>query len=259
MARLFVVLVLAAITLICGAFLALGIPVPEWFVIVGRWLPTLIVLVLVRGYRLDRGWVAWLGLRPGGWRRLLRGAVVAVAALLAAYALSAAVTVAAGLATLQPWPVLGQVALLLVPTILIFSVSTLGEEAAWRGFLQQALSGWGFWRASTTISAVWVVFHIPLHGVMALQGVIPWTAATTATVSLFPLGLLLSAAVTRFGSVWPAVFAHALPLTALNLLRNAGALSITTQWIVTAISAAFVLGAAALLAPKAATRRLTIG
>ncbi len=248
--RLFVVLVLAAITLICGAFLVAGVPIPEWFVIAGRWLPVLVVLVVLRTHPLLGGWKHWLGLRPGSWVRLLTGGMVAVGVLLAAYVLSATAVIALGLADLQPWAVLGQVAVLMVPTILVMSLSTVGEEAAWRGFLQRAWSGWGFWPSTMAVSAVWMAFHVPLHGVMALQETIPWIAAITSTIGLFPLGLLLGAAAARFGSVWPAVFAHALPLTALTLLADAGSLPGATHWIVTAITAAFVTGAAILLAPR---------
>lgn len=249
---LFVVITLAVVSLICGGFLVLGVAIPEWFVIVGRWIPAIVAIVVLRASRFEDGLVTWLalGLRRGGWRRMLGGSALTVVALLAAYALSAGIVVALGLAQLQPWSVLGQVAILAVPTILVFSLSTLGEEVAWRGFLQRAFSGWGFWRASSVIAAAWVVFHIPLHGVMAIQGTLPVTAAITSTLGLFFLGLLLSAAVVRFGSVWPAVFAHALPLSTLNLFADADALSTSTQWVVAGISAAAVLGAALLLAPR---------
>lgn len=249
---LFVVITLAVVSLICGGFLVLGVAIPEWFVIVGRWIPAIVAIVVLRASRFEDGLVTWLalGLRRGGWRRMLGGSALTVVALLAAYALSAGIVVALGLAQLQPWSVLGQVAILAVPMILVFSLSTLGEEVAWRGFLQRAFSGWGFWRASSVIAAAWVVFHIPLHGVMAIQGTLPVTAAITSTLGLFFLGLLLSAAVVRFGSVWPAVFAHALPLSTLNLFADADALSTSTQWVVAGISAAAVLGAALLLAPR---------
>src|SRR5690606_32559903 len=124
-------------------------------------------------------------LRPGGWRRLIGGGLAAVLGLLLAYAISITPLVLTGAATLQPWSALGQVAILLIPMVLLYSLSTLGEEATWRGLLQDLLAGKGFWPSSLVIAGVWVLFHVPLHGTMALQGVLPWTVAATSTVTLF--------------------------------------------------------------------------
>lgn len=253
---LFIVITLAVVSLICCGFLAFGVTIPEWFVIVGRWIPAIVALIVLRASRLEGGLVTWFGLRAGGWRRMLGGSALTVIVLLAAYAASAGVVVALGLAQLQPWSVLGQAALLVVPMILVFSLSTIGEEVAWRGFLQHAFGGWGFWWASSVIAAAWVVFHIPLHGAMAIQGTLPVNVAITSTLGLFFLGLLLSAAAVRFRSVWPAVFAHALPMSTLNLFADASTLPVSTQWVVAGISAAAVLVAAALLAPRGSQRSL---
>lgn len=249
-AGLFVGLTVGAVTLICASFLVADIELPEWFVIAGRWLPALVTLLVLRMVSLKGGLAHWWALRPGGWRRLVGAGLAAVGALVLVYALSVLPVVLGGSADLQPVSALAQVAVLLVPMVLIFSLSTLGEEAAWRGFLQQALSGWGFWGASAAVAGAWVVFHVPLHGTMALQGTIPWVMAVTSTVGLFPLGLFLSAVVVRFGSVWPAVFAHALPFSALNLLRDVDDLANATLWVVAGVSALLVLGAAVLFAPR---------
>ncbi|WP_168211767.1 type II CAAX prenyl endopeptidase Rce1 family protein [Ruania zhangjianzhongii] len=220
----FVIGTLGLITAICGIFWLLDAEIPEWFTVVGRWLPALVSLVVLRLTALPGGLLVWWRLRPGGIRRLLAGAVTGVAVLLVVYALSAAVLTALTSAEFQPWSVLGPAAVMLIPSILIFSLSTLGEEVGWRGFLQQALP-WGFWPSAVVVAAVWVAFHLPLHGVMAAQGTISPTIAVASTLGLFPLGLLLSALVHRFGSVWPAVLGHALPLSALNLVADAGDLT----------------------------------
>jgi uncharacterized protein len=253
-ALLFVVLTLSAITVVCGAFLLADAPIPEWFVIAGRWLPALLSLLVLRIVPLPGGLARWWALRPGGWRRLLGGSAAALGALVAAYALTAVVVTALGVAHPQPWSTLGQVAVLLVPMVLVYSLSTFGEEAAWRGFLQQAWGTAGFWRTAAAVSAVWVAFHVPLHGAMALQGTLPATIAVVTTLVLFPLGLFLSAVVTRFGSVWPAVFAHALPFSALNLLTDVDALPAGALWTVTAVTAAILAAAAALFAPRRGER-----
>lgn len=241
-ARLFIPLVLAIITLICGFFLIMDWAVPEWFVIAGRWLPALVALATIRAVPLPGGLVRWFGLRPPGRRQLVGGSVAAVVALIVVYAVSVLPFVLLGRAELQQWSALGQVAIMLVPMILLFSISTLGEEAAWRGFLQNALAGLGFWRASALIAAVWVLFHVPLHGTMAIQGTLPWPIAITTTVGLFPLGLFLSAVAVRFGCVWPAVFAHALPFSALNLLSNVDELPIDLHWALLGVTTLLLLG-----------------
>lgn len=220
----FVVGTLGLVTLICGIFFGLGVAIPEWFTVAGRWLPGLVSLLVLRVLALPGSLSSWWALRPRGLRRLLAGGLTGVGVLLAVYVLSAAALVLVTGAELQPWSVLGPATVMLVPSLLLFSLSTLGEEIGWRGFLQQALP-WGFWRSAAVVAAVWVAFHIPLHGVMAAQGTLPWTIAVSSTLGLFPLGLLLSALVHRFASVWPAVLGHALPLTALNLVADAGDLT----------------------------------
>lgn len=247
---LFVAFSLGLITVICAAFFLLAAPIPEWFVVVGRWLPAIVAALVIRMVGLPGIALHWFKLRPGGGRQLLIGSVATVAALLVVYALSAAAVVALGIAVPQPWSAFGQVAILLIPVVLVFSLSTLGEEVAWRGFLQEVFRGWGFWRAAMAVAAIWVLFHVPLHATMAAQGTIPGIVALTSTLGLFPLGIFLSAAVRRFGSVWPAVFGHALPFTALNLLSHVEALPVRGHWTITASTAVLLLVAAYLFTPR---------
>ena len=237
-------------TLLSLAFPLVGAVLPDWLVVVGRWVPALVSLAVIVAMRLPGGVITWWSLRPGGWRRLLAGSAVATAALIAVYAVAAVLAAAFGLATLQPVDMLGQVAVMLIPAVLAFAPSTFGEEVAWRGMLQRALAPWGFWRASSAIAGLWVLFHVPLHGVMVAQGTLPPVIGLATTVGLFPLGLLLSAAVVRFGSVWPAVFGHALPLTALNLLVDVDELGAAAIWGIAGITAVLMLAAAVLLAPS---------
>ena len=239
----FVIGILGLITAICGVFWILDAQIPEWFTVVGRWLPALVSVAVLRLTAPPGGLLSWWALRPGGFRRLLTGAITGIAVLLAVYALSAVALIVVTDAELQPWSVLGQVAVVLVPSILMFSLSTLGEEVGWRGFLQQALP-WSFWPSAVAVAAVWVAFHIPLHGVMAVQGTISWSVAVTMTLGLFPLGLLLSALVHRFASVWPAVFGHALPLSALNLVADAGEVTAAGQVLLATVTGLLLVLAA---------------
>ena len=57
--------------------------------------------------------------------------------------------------------------------------------------------------------------------------------------------------VSRFASVWPAVFAHALPFSAMNLLADAGDLGTSALWLLTALTSVVLIGAARLFAPRA--------
>lgn len=244
---------LVAITVICLAFWVTGSVIPQWFVVAGRWLPAVVAIIVITAQRLPGGVLRWSGIRPRRWSDLIIGCAAAVLVLLVVYGLTAVLTsLVSGAATL-PWSQLAMILLMVVPMVLLFSLSTLGEEAVWRGFLQQAYQGpgrVGFWIPSTAIAVIWVLFHIPLHGVMAAQGSLPVTVAVTSTLGLLPLGIFLSACVTRFGCVWPAVAAHALPLTALNLLADPGALPAGTLWLVTAVAAVLQLGAAVAIAPR---------
>lgn len=246
-AVLFVSGTLGVIALVCLGFLVADVTIPETAVIVGRWLPALVALAVWRIVGLPGGLGTWCGLRVRGWRRLLVGCAIGMVGLAVIYLLAALLTGLTGQAQPLPAADLASAAVWLLPYALIFSLSTLGEEAGWRGFLQRLLADQGFWRMATIVSGVWVAFHIPLHGVMALQGTLPVSVALATTVGLFPLGLLLSALVARFGSVWPAVLAHAMPLSALNLVRNAGDLSAGPLWLLTAVTGVLLVGAAAVL------------
>lgn len=251
-AAIFAGLTLLVITVFCAVFLVTGWPLPDWIVVIGRWIPALVSLAVMRLLPLPGGLATWWALRPGGWRRLLLGSAITVGVLLACYGATALVGSVIGIVSPLSGSELSLILLLLIPFVLLYSLSTFGEEVAWRGYLQRLLAGWGFWRASATIAGVWVLFHLPLHGTLALQGTLPWQSLLGSTLLLFPLGLLLSAAVCRFGSVWPAVFAHALPMSALNLVRNPSALASGSYWAFTMISAAVLVVAVVLMAPRVA-------
>ena len=249
-AAVFAVAVLIAITAVSLVFLLLDVILPGWLPMVGRWIPALISLFVIFAYDLPGGVATWWCLRSGGWRRLITGGLISVAALFTIYALAAAATTAAGVGSLQSADTLLQILVLAIPAVLISALSTFGEEVAWRGMLQKALSSWGFWRSSSAIATLWVTFHIPLHWVMAAQDTLPVTVALASTVVLFPLGLFLSAITVHFGSVWPAIFAHALPLTALNLLELGEQPEAATVWTATAVTAMLWVAATTFAAPS---------
>ncbi|WP_018295820.1 CPBP family intramembrane glutamic endopeptidase [Corynebacterium lubricantis] len=246
-ALVFTVSVLVLISVVCAVFLIAGIEIPNWFVVAGRWIPALVALAVIVAYKLPGGVLEWLQLRPRGFGRSIGGSLISVVVLMAVY-----VAVAVGYpgAELKPWAAIGQALLLGIPMSVAFVVSNIGEEAAWRGFLQKAFSPWGFWPASIVISVVWVIFHIPLHGTMVLQGALDPHIGVATTVVLFGLGLFLSAVTVRFGSVWPAAFAHAVPFSVLNLVENPEGLSPGHLYGLTAVTIAVLIVVAAVIAPK---------
>jgi len=244
----------SAVSVLCALFLLTGWTLPSWIVIVGRWIPALASLAVMRLFPLPGGVGRWWLLRPGSWRRFLLGGAVAVGALIATYSLTVLAASTIGILTPLPWSDLAPLLPFVVPFIAIYSLSTFGEEVAWRGHLQQLLADCGFWGASSVVAGVWVLFHIPLHATLALQGTLPADVLVSSTLLLFPLGLFLSAAAARFGSVWPAVLAHALPLSALNLVQNPEQLSTGSTGAFTALTAAALGGAALLLAPTPRAR-----
>lgn len=206
--------------LLCLPFLLTRSEVPAWLLLIGRWLPALISLPVLR-LVVRRGRLAdWWRLRPCGWRKLLLGFGSAVVVSVGI----AAVVFGLGrlLGLVDPAPALPGL-LVTAGTVLVttalFSISTLGEEVAWRAFLPQLLPGWGFWGRSLSIGVLWTLWHVPLHASYVLAGVMPLSVAVISTVTLLGVAPLWQALADRYGSVWPAVFAHAVPLTPLVLAK----------------------------------------
>ncbi|WP_286953990.1 MULTISPECIES: hypothetical protein [Corynebacterium] len=69
------------------------------------------------------------------------------------------------------------------------------------------------------------------------------------------LGLFLSAVTVRFGSIWPAVFGHGLPLAALNPLVLGDPPASSTVWTASALSALLLFGDAYFFARGASPAR----
>lgn len=234
------------IVALCLPFALDGTDVPGWLLLVGRWLPALasLVALLLLGQR--GALVSLWRLRPGGWRRLALSYAVAVGTMAAALAVPAVVVSLvvdgaslAGDVWFAALPLLAFGALVLV-------ASTLGEEVFWRGHLQSALAGLGFWRSSLVVGGLWVLWHLPLHGLYWAQGTLPTGVLLASTMGLLAWAPLLAALVRRFGSVWPAAFAHAVPVSSYQLLQT-GARDDVALAAVAALHATALLGAAWLL------------
>lgn len=72
------------------------------------------------------------------------------------------------LATALDWAPWGpgpaaKAALPLVPMAAVMaSLTALGEELGWRGYLQSVTHQWGFWRSAAAVSGAFTAFHAPL-------------------------------------------------------------------------------------------------
>lgn len=246
----FVVGTLVLVTAICAAFLLSGTPLPDWFTIAGRWIPAIVSLIVIMRFRLPGRISRWWMLRPGGIRRLLSGVAAGVIGLVLIYAVAAGIGIGLSIAAPLSWMAYLQIAALTVPAALLFSLSTLGEEVAWRSFLPQLFPGANRWSSAVAISSVWVLFHIPLHATMILQGTLPLSAGIVSTLLLLPLGVFLAMLVERFGSVWPAVIAHAVPMSVLNLVAESAELPTLALWGLAGITAAALTVGAVIAAPR---------
>lgn len=136
--------------------------------------------------------------RPGVW---LVVSLVPMLAVLAVYIVGAS----AGWDVEDP-DVLVR-ALTLAPIgIVTASVSALGEEIGWRGFLWPTLrQERSFWAAAARVGVVWWLYHVPLI-LLGWYGSLSGLPAFTLAVAGFTLfaGVLTD----RSRSLWPSVVAH---------------------------------------------------
>ncbi|MDO5683978.1 MAG: CPBP family glutamic-type intramembrane protease [Propionibacteriaceae bacterium] len=221
---MFTLLVLGSMLALCLPFLLAQREVPTALLLAGRWLPALATIAALAICRPGGRIVDWWGLRqPGGWRRLVLGFVTAVAVAVTVAFATLGVGVLLGLVRAQ-LPALPVLVVTVLVSALVFTLSTLGEEVAWRSFLPRALAGWGFWGSALAIGGLWAVWHLPLHLSYVAAGVMSLPVAVTSTVALVAVAPLWQALAVRFGSVWPAAFAHAVPLTAMTLVADSMAL-----------------------------------
>jgi membrane protease YdiL (CAAX protease family) len=101
---------------------------------------------------------------------------------------------------------LGSVLVLMVPLSVGSSLSALGEEIGWRGFLWPLLRRRSSFLASTAIMwAVWWVYHAPLTfaGLYGTVGGLP-----AFSVAILGFVLFVGVLTERSRSIWPSVIAH---------------------------------------------------
>lgn len=247
---------LTIITAVCVGFLLSGVTLPDWLTLIGRWIPAVVSLIVIAIVRPPGSVSRWWMLRPGRVGTLLSGLAVGAIGIAAIYAVAAGLAVLFGVAAPLSWGAYAQIAALAIPAAIVFSLSTLGEEVGWRAFLPQLMPELNRWVRAGVISGIWVLFHVPLHAAMILQGVLSPMIGLVSTLLLLPLGVFLAMLVERFGSVWPAVIAHAVPMSVLNLVSGSAELSAGALWSLTGITTAVLIVGAMLAAPR---RRQTDG
>lgn len=104
-------------------------------------------------------------------------------------------------------PGLLRAALTAAPTsILTASLSAIGEEIGWRGFLWPLLRGWsGFWVSSLIVGAIWWLYHVPLI-ILGWYGDVSHLPAFT--VAIVGITLFIGVITDRSRSLWPSVITH---------------------------------------------------
>jgi hypothetical protein len=102
------------------------------------------------------------------------------------------------------------------------------------------------WSGPVDVMGRATLWDVPLHGLYPLQGTLSMTVVVASTLSSLAWAPLLAALVHRLGSVWPAVFAHAVPVSATQLVVvDDGARNVVI--VVVVLNAVAIVGAAAWL------------
>ncbi len=119
------------------------------------------------------------------------------------------------------------------------SLTALGEELGWRGYLQSVTQPWGFWRSAAAVSGAFTAFHVPLMWHSWASGAMPGAEAVAATLNIAAGSFALSALRDRIGTVWPAVWGHGLLNSAVVWLHGSAAqvdrFGAGAFWIFTAV------------------------
>ena len=176
-------------------------------------------LLLLGALRLVAGHeaMARVGLAGGNWRYWL----VFGLAIVAWYVLQAALNAITGLGGSQLTPLpragLDPTAMLIVvaaQTVLLGPilglVITFGEEYGWRGYLQSELFKLGRVRGVLLLGVIWGAWHWPLILMGYNYPGHPLLGLALTVLYMMGLGIVLSYAVLKSGSVLLASFLHAL-------------------------------------------------
>jgi len=129
-----------------------------------------------------------------------------------------------------------------VASLVLTLFGAIGEEAGWRGFLQEELEGRvGLFKGTLLVGLIWGSWHLPVNltGYNDAQHPI-LQAALIFQIHTIAMSFALAWLVRSSGSLWPAAMAHA----ANNVLQS-GPLIVPNGWWqdqLTAVLASIVLG-----------------
>ena len=185
------------------AWVALA-PVAMWAPALGRW---------VAQRTVDRDFTSPLPLRFSGAGLVLWPLVVPLGVYGAAYGAASV----AGFAHWSPgggrWTTGTQIVLNLLVNVSVLGVfgtlTALGEELGWRGYLQPRLDAAGVRNSVAVVGLAWAAFHTPLiagAGYVNSGGLLTSIALSLALNLL--LAFLFAYGAYRSASLWPAVFFH---------------------------------------------------
>lgn len=188
-------------------------------------------------------------LRVPSRRGLFSGLGRALVALVAVAALQAVVHVLLSLATRRDLDFASSqlpLAAAVLPLALALCLPCFGEEVAWRGHLWRLLDETSAWRRVLVSSLVWALWHGPLMIGYVASGVMQTHMAVVAVVNVFFAGLLLGWLRETSGTVWPAVFGHALLNSAMvyltGLMTPPSEQATWPQWHLVVFTAAGAVG-----------------
>lgn len=174
-----------------------------------QWIPFVVILVVHLAMRPGVRFWRWsaIGVRPVA--RTIGSAGIALVVFVAVPLLTIVVASALGLVNIAPVEGAATAALLVLPLSIVWMVFAFGEEIGWRGYLTSLLAPLGFWRSTLVIGGFWAAWHLPLTLTYALDGTMPFRDVVSTTVNLLFAAVAISLVRWFSGSVWPAVFAHA--------------------------------------------------
>ena len=140
-----------------------------------------------------------------------------IALPLAVYGAAYMVAATGGLAHWNPgggrWTTGSQIVLNLVVNLALLGAfgtfTALGEELAWRGYLQPRLDAAGVRYSVLLVSLAWTAFHTPIIlGAGYVDTGTPWQSIGASAILDLALAFIFAHESYRARSLWPAVFFH---------------------------------------------------
>jgi membrane protease YdiL (CAAX protease family) len=177
----------------------------------------LMMFLIVRdGYRAE-GWRR-LGFKFKGRKEYILALVIPLGSLGAGYVVYWTGW-ASSLISPDSWIKTG---IYLVVYIVLGSLSALGEEIGWRGWLLPRFQWMGRVSSSITMGFIWAIWHYPaILGPRAYHSSgNRWLVLTLFTLSVVFAGIIMNELRMTSGSLWPAVLLHGTNNAVDSVLRN---------------------------------------